>query len=123
MKDLMIITNNSMVKRKYNDLLAVNYCNDLNQVMVTTRDLIHKGFRLVSHPLAGSVKPVQNPYRSIIVKKGEELDYYSLEIIEKSMEKVKQFEKNHKIKNLTDSILEDYQVIDLSLIESGIDSL
>jgi len=126
----LILTNNFLVKEKLenenlrsNSKIKLMFLNDLNEVMTKTRDLIHKGYELISHPLAGSVKPAQNPYRSILVKKGEALNYDSLKTIESAIQKLKQFQKNKEKRNYPSDILEDYQVIDYSLISSGIKSL
>ena len=127
-----IVTNNPRVIKDIQDgelgselRLIIEKCDDLNEVMQKSRDLIHKNYRLLTHPLAGSVKPVQNPYRSIILSKTQEekLDYYSLNTMEKALDKFRQFKKNKKNIDYPDSILEDYQVIDYSLISSGIKSL
>lgn len=130
MKEYILVTNNPMAKEKKDKELSgkkikikLNFCDDLDDVMTTTRDLVHKGYELISHPLAGSVKPAQNPYRSIIVKKGENLNYDSLKTIESAIQKLKQFQKNKVKSNYPSDILEDYQVIDYSLISSGIKSL
>ncbi|MGM0438318.1 MAG: GrdX family protein [Bacillota bacterium] len=130
MKKYIIVTNNPLVKKEINNELAekniqikLNFCNDLDQVMVKTRDMIHKGYVLISHPLAGSVKPAQNPYRSILVQEDENLNYDSLKTIENAIQKLKQFQKNKENIDYPSEILEDYQVIDYSLINSGIKSL
>lgn len=130
MNKYILVTNNPMAKEKKEKELTgkkveikLNFCEDLDEVMTKTRDLIHKGYDLISHPLAGSVKPAQNPYRSILVKKGEALNYDSLKTIESAIQKVKQFQKNKEKINYPSDILEDYQVIDYSLIKNGIKSL
>ncbi len=130
MKKFILLSNNPLVERKLNNgLLGENInislksCNGLDEVMIETRNLIHKGYNLVSHPLAGSVKPAQNPYRSIIVEEDKGLNYDSLKTIENAIQKLKKFQKNKIEKNYPSDILEDYQVIDHSLISSGIKSL
>jgi len=51
------------------------------------------------------------------------LNYDSLKTIESAIQKLKQFQKNKEKRNYPSDILEDYQVIDYSLISSGIKSL
>lgn len=125
MKNYIMITNNPKVIKKYGDReITILSLDKIEKIFKTTRDLIHKGYILITHPLAGSIKPFQNPYRSIILKEGEELDYNSLKNFENSLKKYKQFEHNkNKINNLSQKILNDYQVIDLSLIESALESI
>jgi hypothetical protein len=74
----------------------------------------------MSHPLAGSVKPAQNPYRSIILAPTKKLDFYSLNTIENAIQKLNQFKKDHKKREYSQKIKEDYQVIDLTLINSAL---
>lgn len=126
----LLLTNNLLVKKEIkngnlgNDLdIKLKFCDDLDEVMIEVRDLIHKGYNLISHPLAGSVKPAQNPYRSILIEKDRGLNYESLKTIEKAIQKLKQFQKNKVEKEYPAEILEDYQVIDHSLISSGIKSI
>lgn len=131
MKIKKLVTNNPRVIEEVkngelgSDLnLVIEKCNDLDEVMTRSRDLIHKGYKLLTHPLAGSVKPAQNPYRSIILAESEkDLDYFSLNIMEKALDKLRQFQKTKKDIEYPESILEDYQLIDHSLISSGIESL
>ena len=69
--DFLILTNNPLVV----DCLdgrgdyTIEYHPELDHraVLVKARDLIHKGHILYTHPLAGSVKPNETPYKSLIV--------------------------------------------------------
>ena len=115
----IIVTNNPLLKDKFNSEI-LEYCQNLEEVYKRTRNLIHQGYILITHPLAGSLKPYQNPYRSIAVQKGEELDYFSLRQIEGALQKMKQFAPEEKnFDNYSDEVKEDYQLIDYSLLESG----
>lgn len=123
MGQYLVVTDNPLVKEKVE--LDINYCETLDEVMITTRDLVHLGYELTTHPLSGSVKPVQNPYKSIILKKAtnSKLDYESLEIIESAIAKVKQFKKNHTSRDYPKRVLEDYQTIDFTLLQSGLEAI
>ncbi|HAZ36265.1 MAG TPA: GrdX protein, partial [Clostridiaceae bacterium] len=60
---LIIITNNPLSKEFFNDKYEVQFINgSLMDVLIKVRDLIHKGYVLLTHPLMGSVKPNQTPY-------------------------------------------------------------
>jgi len=125
MKKYVIVTNNNKLINKYDDInIQIIKEDTIEKIFDKTRDLIHKGFILISHPLAGSVKPYQNPYRSIILKKGDELDYQSLKNYENSYYKYQQF-KSDKVNNskLPEKIKDDYQTIDLTLIDSALKSI
>ena len=125
--DYLIVTNNPLVQEQVD--IKVEFCSNLDEVMNSTRNKVHAGYKLLTHPLSGSVKPVQSPYKSIILgkdrnnKQGHNLDYDSLQIIESALKKVEQFKKNHSPRKYPDSILFDYQTIDFSLLSSGLESL
>lgn len=121
MNGSIIVTNNPMLKEKFKDY-EILFVKDLNEVYKKSRDLIHKNWSLMSHPLAGSVKPAQNPYRSIVLKEASKLDFYSLETIENAIYKLKQFATNHQEREYPEQIKEDYQVIDLTLMNSALEN-
>jgi hypothetical protein len=121
MNNKVIITNNPLLKEK-NMNLELIFVESLADVYFKSRDLIHQNWKLISHPLAGSVKPAKNPYRSIILAQSEKLDFYSLQTIENSLQKLKQFNKKQKKKEYSQRIRVDYQLIDLSLLNSALDS-
>jgi len=125
MKEYLIVTNNEKLINKYEELnIEIIKERTIEKIFKKTRDLIHKGYILISHPLAGSVKPYQNPYRSIILKNGNQLDYQSLKNYENSYYKYQQFktDKENNIK-LSEKIKDDYQTIDLTLIDSALESI
>ena len=117
MKELVIITNNPKIKEKFEEL-KIDFVDNLSDVYNKSRDLVHQNWKLISHPLAGSVKPAQNPYRSIIMAPAKKLDFYSLNTIENAIQKLNQFNKNHKMREYSQKIKEDYQVIDCLLYTS-----
>jgi len=121
----ILITNNPKVKNKYEEKnIKISFEENIESVFKEVRDYIHQGYILISHPLAGSVKPFQNPYRSIILRENEGLDFDSLKTYENSYEKYQQFKDKKKARTeLPADILDDYQVIDLSLIESALQSI
>jgi len=92
---------------------------DVYGVFAAVRDVIHAGGRLVSHPLSGSIKPNESPYKSVLVDvvKQNTLDFKSLQIIEDAITALKRLpQKNHEYST---QVLEDFQVIDLDLISSA----
>lgn len=121
----IIITNNPLVNEKYNNICSVEFYEvDYLGILKNVRDYIHRGHILLTHPLSGSVKPNETPYKTIIVKKDREsLDFKSLKIIEDSIATTKKFLENEKTPCWNERILKDFQVIDLSLIENAIDKM
>ncbi len=119
-----IVTNNPKVIKQFSEKYKIIEAQDIYEVMSKTRDLIHTGYSLETHPLSGSVKPVQTPYKSIILsKKGTDLDVDSLLIWEKARDKVAMFSEHHTDRMYPEVILEDYQEIDFSLVSSADKSL
>jgi len=88
----------------------------LIDVYYFARDKIHEGHRLLTHPLSGSIKPGQTPYKSIVMSKEKgELDVESLKIMEDSIV-VAKHQMNEKEPLWPEEVLKDFQLIDLDLI-------
>ncbi len=119
-----IITNNPMVRDKYEGKLDISFIDGKYiDVLKLTRDKVHQGFRVMSHPLAGSIKPNETPYRSVIVMSGSSLDHESLMIIEDSILAHEKFSSGKQMPRWSGSILSDFQVIDYHLIDSAVESM
>lgn len=118
--DKTIITNNSKVYTKYKDLYQVVYLEDGNytDVLYKTRDFVQQGYKLLTHPMAGSLKPNQTPYKSVIAERSEKTDYESVKLIENSLEAALKFLRFKKTPNWNEKILNDFKTVDLSFIEN-----
>jgi hypothetical protein len=129
----VIITNNDKVYKKHKDVKEVLFLADGSylDVLKKSRDLIHRGAKLLSHPMAGSMKPNQTPYRSVLLERvclsensGKKpvppLDIESLRLIESSIETAKKFLAIKKTPQWPFEIKEDFKTIDLSIIDSAI---
>ena len=116
-----IITNNDKVFEKYKDAYEVIFLENASYVDVLneTRNKVHMGYKILTHPMAGSLKPNQTPYKSIILEKDSEtIDYKSLILIENSLEAAYKFLKFKSTPNWNERILNDFKTVDLSLIEN-----
>lgn len=132
MPQYLIITNNPKVSENYSDKYALMDLADGNYLAVLekTRDLIHQGAKLLSHPLAGSLKPNQTPYRSVLLEvfsPGEvgaglrpQIDLKSLHIIESSLEAAHTFLADRATSAWPEHICRDFQTVDYSLFTSAI---
>jgi len=119
----ILITNNEYVYDKYKDEFEIIYREEFTylDVLEYVRDKVHNGHELLTHPLSGSVKPNETPYKTIMISdKKDVLDFNSLKIIEDSIETFKKFRTNKPTPNWPESILDDFRVIDLSLIDNAI---
>ena len=114
----ILVTNNPMVQAQYQEKFRVVYLDtDLAGVLTHTRDLVHKGHKLLTHPLSGSVKPNESPYKSVLISDNtEKTDPQSVSIIEECMQTAKKFPLRH----IPEKHLHDLQTIDLTLIRSAL---
>lgn len=118
-----IVTNNDYVRDKYKDEFEVIFVeneNDYTDVLKKARDLIHEGYKLLTHPLSGSVKPNETPYKTIILEKGAGLDQDGLIIIEEAIATINKFLNIERTPHYTDRVIDDCKVIDLSIIDNTI---
>ncbi len=119
----IIITNNIAVKEEYAKTRQVLYFNEsLARLFEIIRDYVHKGHILLTHPLSGSVKPNENPFKSALISSmpqaGGRVDEKSLNIIEQSIITARKFENRQG--SLMPQMQKDFQTIDLALITSAI---
>ena len=122
MKKVLIITNNPKVRELDG---ALYFEESLMDILRRVRDYVHKGHVLISHPLAGSVKPNETPYKSVIleIEPDAGVDEKSLHIIDGSNELSDKFLKDRPLPSRAFQFSDDYALIDFSLIESGLQSL
>ncbi len=125
---MLLLTNNEKFKQIENELnsnkLNLEY-QDITyiEILEKARDLIHKGYKLLTHPLYGSVKPNETLYRSVVLEEAEEFDMQSLLLIEEAIVTAEKFKKNKMTPNWTESVKDDFRVIDFDLIKKTIDRI
>lgn len=123
---MIIVTNNALVYETYHQKIEIKYLehHTFLQVLEYCRDEIHLGAQILTHPLTGSVKPNETPFKSIMleIKKGP-LDVDSLTLISNAIEVTTKFLNNHQVKDWPQKILDDFKVIDYGLITSAIQSI
>ena len=91
---------------------------DCMGVFKATRDRIHQGFELLTHPLSGSVKPGETPYKTVIItgEKGALLDKSSLSLIEESLQTCAKLKASIVQMEWDKKTLADFQLIDYNII-------
>ena len=122
-KNKIMVTNNKYVYDKYKDKFEMIYDENFTylDVLECVRDKVHDGHELITHPLSGSVKPNETPYKTVMIStKKEVLDFDSLKIIEDSIATYKKFVGIKATPDWPESILDDFRVIDLSIIDNAI---
>ena len=118
---MVVITNNPLAKNTLEErkLCRAEYLDvPFMGLLEAVRDRVHLGYRLLTHPLSGSVKPNETHYKSIGISDapGQGLCLESLELIEQAIEAFRKFPLRYPV--LTERLKEDFQVVDLSLILS-----
>lgn len=121
-RDYMVITNNPLVLDRLKETRHVVYRDiSYEEILREVRDRIHEGHTLLSHPLSGSVKPNETPYKSIMISEGKgEVDEASLKLIENAIQACRKFIFKSDLYEA--SVYDDFQIIDLTLLESGMAS-
>lgn len=117
-EQFIAITNNPLSKENLEEKYDVEFiCNDTMAVLKRVRDYIHKGHKLLTHPLMSSIKPNETPYRTILISKNNysNIDYDSLTIIEEAIITTEKFLKIGKAV-WGEQVLEDFRVIDYDMI-------
>jgi len=127
-RNYIIITNNPLVALAWPDEVASTEGGP-GDVFRAVRDMIHRGHRLLTHPLAGSVKPNESPYRSVVVTRDAlpTLHFESLRSIEAAQSTLDKLTASSGLRyahgTAPPELHQDYRLIDADLMRSAIDSL
>lgn len=127
----ILVTNNGMCHDKYvgyHPGLTVDYLESgaYLDVLKRVRDYIHRGYRLETHPLAGSLKPNQIPYKSVILsdQKADREEFYEYEsLIEHSINTSGSFLSGKTTPEWPEQIKRDFQFADMTLIDGAADRM
>ena len=121
MSDFEIVTNNPAVVGAHPEA-AKFYRAGVIDIFTIVRDRVHQGAKVLSHPLSGSIKPWETPYKSIVVSRlAESLDFESLKHIENAIGMMKN--RSTGSHAYSAEVLEGFSVIDLDIINSAINSI
>ena len=117
-----LISNNPLVRDTLgNDHEVVFVEGSFSDVLCAARDRCHKGHILLSHPLAGSVKPNETLYKTLMLsRKTGSTDADSILLLENAMETAEKFGSVRR--RWQQRELDDFQLIDLTLIQSAMES-
>lgn len=121
---MIIVTNNPMVRDYYKDEknIEMEFIDKLGymDVLIRVRDYIHKGKILLTHPLSGSVKPNETPFKSIAIDDKALHDIDSLWLIENAIATYLKFEKNRGLPTWSERIQQDFMVVDFDIFRNGL---
>lgn len=114
-----IITNNPLVKENYSNVLFIE--GSVKDVLISTRNSLHEGGKLLTHPLGASLRMLLSPYRSIVVSlEKSNIDLNHLDIIESSIIK---YNQHMEVRKEDSTHEKDYSIIDLTLLDSACEEL
>lgn len=79
------VTNNPLWKDRYEDFRFLEGTS--RDVFAAARDLIHKGWKFLGHPLYGNFKPSKQPYRTLALEEGQgqAVDMESFAMLEQAL--------------------------------------
>ncbi len=120
---MLLVTNNAKVRDRFGDDVELVFVEGGHaDVLARARDLVHKGHRLLTHPLAGSVKPNETPFRSVALEsRAGAADPESVALIEDGLAACRKFPPRFlRGEDAPESMKEDFAEIDLRLIEGAI---
>lgn len=111
----VIVTNNPLIKDSMGKEYPVCFVEGgYGDVLIRVRDMVHLGHTLYTHPLAGSIKPNQTPYRTVALSgKIHEFSIEDSQIISNSITVCEKFAPG---KSFSQRALEELQIADHSLI-------
>lgn len=112
----ILITNNSLLRDLEIDTIFVE--GSVEEVLIRTRDHVHKGHDLISSPIGASIRMMLSPIRSVIISSSiSRSNEQSVLQLETAMEKQRMIMANRgiDIKNV-----EDYMRVDRELILAAI---
>ncbi len=124
----LILSNNPLTQKDqlvYEGDFCYSQNSSLLEILLKARDYIHLGHELLTHPLTGSIKPSETMYKSIILshKAKMTVDIASLEKIENCIGITQKMLSDSKIIVYPEDIKEDFQLIDFSLLKTGLESI
>ena len=122
-RDFLILTNNPLVPAcmEGRGLYTLRFQPErsFREILVEARDLVYAGHVLYTHPLAGSVKPNETPYKSLIVsREAHGFDAQHGEMIASAIAVFDKFKPLER--TFPPSVLEDFQLIDYTLLAGAI---
>ena len=123
-KDHLILTNNPLVpacmEGRGSYTIQLYPEKTYREILVMARDLVYKGHTLYTHPLAGSVKPNETPYKSVVVSVASHgLDPEQSVLISNAIAVVDKFPTVSR--ELSEEVRRDFQLIDYSLLAGAMD--
>jgi len=124
---MLVVTNNPLVREhlREGDLTLQWVEGVYEDVLREVRNRIHEGYQLMTHPLAGSVKPYETPYRTVILSaQPATLHLPSLSVLEQAFTLLASFKGKdgnlHSLRTYREEHLPDLQLVDYELLKTAL---
>ena len=109
----LVVSNNPAVWEAFPSCIRV--AGSPLHLMRKVRDLVHGGHRLKGHPLAGSIRLLRNPYRTVVLgRRDASADSEDVLRVEEALSRLSHLE----FSMTPESTLSDYRWVDLTLVEA-----
>lgn len=120
-RDGLILTNNPLVRELLGEEYRVDYREvGIRELLVAARDLVYAGHALLTHPLSGSVKPNETPYKSVLLSAAAgPPDAESALLAASAVETCDKLAPRSFA--MTEALREDFQLIDYTLLCGALD--
>lgn len=119
----VLITNNPLCAERFKENCRCIFNSEWSygEVLEKVQENIYKGYCLLTHPMAGSMKPNQTPYKSVLLAEHTsfEEDFNSLAVIERAIDAYDKFQKQRPTPSWSEKIKKDFGTIDVSLIQGA----
>jgi hypothetical protein len=115
------LTNNPIM---LNDIYGEVEYSDISilELFYKVEGEVLKGFKLLSHPLTGSIRPDITPYKTVILSaESGPIDKESLSIIQKSIDYTYKLVSSHEPPDWDENEKIDFQFVDRSIINYALE--
>ena len=123
-KDVVLITNNPRFLHLIDSSRIQLLHGTPLDVLIAARDAVHVGNELLTHPLYGNLRPDQQPFRSILLRRSAQKEGRLLESISMIEEAVFLYRSyGSRIltpESLSPAALEDYVFVDCELMRASL---
>lgn len=120
-----LVTNNPDCLVRYGDSMEVVFDPDWTylEVLLQVRALVGQGLLLATHPMAGSLKPNQTPYRSVLLADQTMEDkepFEDVRLVEQGIACCETFLRCRALPHYPPEIQRDFRTLDLSFLEGAL---
>ena len=122
--ECFVLTNNPMVQERLSPETDVAFEPvGIRAIFEEAARYIAQGHRLLTHPLSGSVKPGETPYKSMLLSRdaSPEMDAASARLVTNALDACGKFAD--RAEAYDGQVLHDLQLVDFSLIHGALSSV